>query len=134
VKLRTVIPARKAQEKAAAACAEGAPPKQSYLRVSVGLERGCSPGIPYVLEIWPAGHFSPVHNHGNAFGIVRILHGSIKSSPLNFMCVIPPRSDCFAWRERGCMGLQPLRPANNSICPSQGSVCHPCLLMYACPL
>ena len=58
-------------------CAPGAPPKQSYLRMSVGVPSGCSPGIPYVLEIWPSGHFSPVHNHGNAFGIVRILHGSV---------------------------------------------------------
>ena len=64
------------QEKAAR-CAPGVPAKQSYLRVSLGVPSGCSPGIPYVLEIWPSGHFSPVHNHGNAFGIVRILHGSI---------------------------------------------------------
>ncbi|BDA44750.1 hypothetical protein COCOBI_06-2280 [Coccomyxa sp. Obi] len=70
------------QEKAAR-CAPGVPPKQSYLRVSVGVPSGCSPGIPYVLEIWPSGHFSPVHNHGNAFGIVRILHGSITARTFN---------------------------------------------------
>ncbi len=34
-------------------------------------------GIPFVLEIWPAGHSSPIHNHGNAYGIVRMLHGDI---------------------------------------------------------
>lgn len=34
-------------------------------------------GIPFVLEIWPAGHNSPIHNHGNAYGIVRVLHGDI---------------------------------------------------------
>ncbi len=54
-------------------------PKQCYIRVSVGLPSGCSPGIPYVMEIWPPGHFSPIHNHGNSFGIVRMLHGSITS-------------------------------------------------------
>ncbi len=30
-----------------------------------------------MLEIWPAGHSSPIHNHGNAYGIVRMLHGDI---------------------------------------------------------
>ncbi|EIE21521.1 hypothetical protein COCSUDRAFT_56736 [Coccomyxa subellipsoidea C-169] len=70
------------REKAARCCA-GVPRRQSYLRVSVGVPCGCSPGIPYVLEIWPAGHFSPVHNHGNAFGIVRILHGSITARTYN---------------------------------------------------
>ncbi|CAL8469514.1 g9055 [Coccomyxa elongata] len=70
------------QEKAAQ-CALGVPAKQSYLRVSVGVPSGSSPGIPYVLEIWPSGHFSPVHNHGNAFGIVRILHGSITARTFN---------------------------------------------------
>ena len=63
----------------AARAGPGVPPKQCYIRVSVGLPSGCSPGIPYVLEIWPPGHFSPIHNHGNAFGIVRMLHGSITS-------------------------------------------------------
>jgi len=70
------------QEKAAR-CPAGTPAKQSYLRVSVGVPSGCSPGIPYVLELWPPGHFSPVHNHGNAFGIVRILHGSIIARTYN---------------------------------------------------
>ena len=55
-------------------------PRQCYVRVSVGLPCGTSPGIPYVMEIWPPGHFSPIHNHGNAFGVVRLLHGSISSA------------------------------------------------------
>ena len=75
------------QEKAARCCT-GAPRQQNYLRVSVGVPSGCSPGIPYVLEIWPAGHFSPVHNHGNAFGIVRMLHGSITGQALSLRCAV----------------------------------------------
>lgn len=66
----------------AARAGPGVSPRQCYIRVSVGLPSGCSPGIPYVLEIWPPGHFSPIHNHGNAFGVVRMLHGSITSECL----------------------------------------------------
>ena len=61
----------------AARAGPGVSPQQCYIRVSVGLPSGCSPGIPYVMEIWPPGHFSPIHNHGNSFGIVRMLHGSL---------------------------------------------------------
>jgi hypothetical protein len=79
----------------AARAGPGVPPKQCYIRVSVGLPSGCSPGIPYVLEIWPPGHFSPIHNHGNAFGIVRMLHGSITSErPLFPYPVTNPASVC----------------------------------------
>ncbi|KAK9805001.1 hypothetical protein WJX73_010927 [Symbiochloris irregularis] len=55
----------------------GGPSKQCYIRVGVSRCRGLSPGEPFVLEIWPSGHFSPVHNHGLAFGVTRVLHGSI---------------------------------------------------------
>ncbi|CAF4006107.1 unnamed protein product [Adineta steineri] len=32
---------------------------------------------PFIIEIWPPGHYSPVHNHKNAYGMFRVLHGSI---------------------------------------------------------
>jgi hypothetical protein len=51
--------------------------KETYLRITLGLNNGESPGIPYVMEIWPIGHYSPVHNHGGASAIIRILHGNI---------------------------------------------------------
>lgn len=44
-------------------------------------------GIPFVLEIWPAGHNSPIHNHGNAYGIVRMLHGDITGAPSLRLCL-----------------------------------------------
>lgn len=50
---------------------------QTYLRVTLGVNRGCSPGIPYVLEIWPMGHGSPIHNHGNSYAVIKVLHGSL---------------------------------------------------------
>ncbi|KAF8960766.1 hypothetical protein BDZ97DRAFT_1760419 [Flammula alnicola] len=38
---------------------------------------GNSPGIPYVLEIWPSGHSSPIHDHGDSFAVIKVLHGKI---------------------------------------------------------
>lgn len=53
---------------------------ETYLRITLGSNNGESPGIPYVLEIWPVGHYSPVHNHGASSAIIRVLHGSINVS------------------------------------------------------
>lgn len=54
-----------------------------YLRVTVGIDRGSSPGIPYVLEIWPPNSASPIHNHGNAYAVIKVLHGEIKVTIYN---------------------------------------------------
>ncbi|KAK5991267.1 hypothetical protein PT974_09547 [Cladobotryum mycophilum] len=51
--------------------------KQSYLRITIGDNLANSPGIPYVMEIWPPGHFSPIHDHGNASAVIKVLYGSI---------------------------------------------------------
>jgi predicted metal-dependent enzyme (double-stranded beta helix superfamily) len=29
------------------------------------------------MEIWPAGHRSPIHNHGGADAVIKVLHGEI---------------------------------------------------------
>ena len=50
---------------------------ETYLRVTLGMYRGNSPGIPYVLEIWPYKHYSPIHDHGNSYAIIKVVHGSI---------------------------------------------------------
>lgn len=34
--------------------------------------------ISYVMEIWPPGHKSPIHDHGNACAVIRVLSGSIR--------------------------------------------------------
>ena len=52
-------------------------PRETYLRVTLGRDRGNSPGIPYVLEIWPKDHGSPIHNHGNAYAVIKVLHGGL---------------------------------------------------------
>lgn len=51
--------------------------KETYLRITLGENNGESPGVPYVMEIWPVGHYSPVHSHAGADAIIRVLHGSI---------------------------------------------------------
>ena len=59
---------------AAKAAASGL--KIPYLRVAVAAPRRCAPGEPFVLELWPAGCASPVHSHGGACGVFRVLHGT----------------------------------------------------------
>jgi hypothetical protein len=59
---------------------------ETYLRITLGKNNGDSPGIPYVMEIWPVGHYSPVHNHGGSSAIIRVLNGSINVSLFPFLC------------------------------------------------
>ena len=58
-------------------------PAESYLRITMGCEIGKSPGHPYVLEIWPSGHSSPIHNHGNASAVIKVLHGTVNVNIFN---------------------------------------------------
>lgn len=74
------MPAAHAQAKEGK-CFAGSRRKQCYIRVAVSRSTGHSPGEPFVLEIWPAGHFSPIHSHGLAYGVTRILHGSLTCEP-----------------------------------------------------
>lgn len=50
---------------------------ETYLRITMGQNNGESPGSPYVLEIWPISHYSPVHSHAGANAIIRVLYGNI---------------------------------------------------------
>jgi len=59
---------------------------ETYLRITLGQNSGESPGIPYVMEIWPVGHYSPVHNHSEAHAIIRVLHGEINVSQFPYLC------------------------------------------------
>jgi hypothetical protein len=59
---------------------------ETYLRITLGQNNGESPGIPYVMEIWPVGHFSPIHSHANANAIIRVLWGQIHVSLYPFLC------------------------------------------------
>ncbi len=59
--------------------------KETYLRITLGENNGESPGIPYVMEIWPPSHYSPIHNHAGAHAVIRVLHGSINVSLFPFL-------------------------------------------------
>ena len=60
-------------------------PEETYLRITLGENNGESPGIPYVMEIWPPGHFSPIHNHGGSSAVIRVLSGAINASLFPFL-------------------------------------------------
>ena len=59
--------------------------RETYLRITLGHNNGESPGVPYVMEIWPAGHYSPVHSHGGAEAVIRVLHGDIQVELFPFL-------------------------------------------------
>jgi len=66
-------------------------PDETYLRITLGQNNGESPGIPYVMEIWPAGHFSPIHSHAGAEAVIRVLEGGINVSLFPFLSDgVPP--------------------------------------------
>jgi predicted metal-dependent enzyme (double-stranded beta helix superfamily) len=65
-------------------------PEETYLRITLGENNGESPGIPYVMEIWPPGHFSPIHNHGGSSAIIRVLSGAINVSLFAFLGAAAP--------------------------------------------
>jgi len=71
-------------------------PKETYLRITLNENNGESPGIPYVMEIWPPGHSSPVHNHAGSHAIIRVLHGAIQVRLFPYLCSdlsgVPPFS------------------------------------------
>jgi hypothetical protein len=60
-------------------------PKMTYLRITLGANQGESPGIPFVMEIWPSGNYSPIHNHGGSDAVIRVLHGEITVSLYAFL-------------------------------------------------
>jgi len=45
--------------------------------------QGNSPGVPFVVEIWPSKHKSPIHDHGEAYAVIKVLHGKINASYFN---------------------------------------------------
>ena len=64
--------------------------QETYLRITIGENNGESPGIPYVMEIWPPQHYSPIHNHGGANAIIRVLHGQINVSLYPYLDSVEP--------------------------------------------
>lgn len=69
-------------------------PEMTYLRITLGTNQGESPGIPFVMEIWPSGNYSPIHNHGGSDAVIRVLHGEINVSLYPFLA--PQQQTPFA--------------------------------------
>lgn len=63
----------------------GDDPNMTYLRITLGQNNGESPGMEYVMEIWPPGHYSPVHSHAGAHAIIKVLRGKIHVSLYSFL-------------------------------------------------
>jgi hypothetical protein len=59
---------------------------ETYLRITIGENNGESPGIPYVMEIWPVQHYSPIHSHSSSNAIIRVLHGKINVDLYPYLC------------------------------------------------
>lgn len=50
---------------------------KTFLKVTMEQNHGNSLFYPVVMEIWPAKHGSPIHNHGNSCAIIRVIHGGL---------------------------------------------------------
>ena len=96
--------------------------KETYLRITLGSNSGNSPGIPYVMEIWPPGHYSPIHDHGYSNAIIKVLHGEITVSLFPFLSqkhrepfgLVKFGKGDVAWITPECNQFHQLRNANVS--------------------
>ena len=86
---------------------------ETYLRITLGVNQGDSPGIPNVLEIWPPGHHSPIHNHGDANAIIRVLQGEIQVDL--YAMLSPKHTDPFATKTFNKHDVTWLSPGLNQI-------------------
>jgi len=90
-------------------------PLETYLRITLGQNNGESPGIPYVMEIWPVGHYSPIHNHGGSNAIIRVLHGSIHVSLYPFLCDQANTIEPFATKDFNKGDITWISPTLNQV-------------------
>lgn len=90
-------------------------PLETYLRITLGQNNGESPGIPYVMEIWPVGHYSPVHNHGGSNAIIRVLHGNIHVKLYPYLCDDNEGVEPFAESDFSVNDITWLSPTLNQV-------------------
>jgi len=95
---------------------------ETYLRITLGRNSGESPGIPYVMEIWPSSHYSPVHSHANSNAVIRVLHGSIHVSLFPFLGETQPfaeadfHKDEITWLSPELNQIHQLRNNTDEVC------------------
>ena len=97
--------------------------KETYLRITLGQNNGESPGVPYVMEIWPSSHFSPVHLHAGSEAIIRVLHGEINVDLYPYMQKdVPPFASCLfkkdeiTWIEPTLNQVHQLKNKSDDVC------------------
>lgn len=94
---------------------------ETYLRITLGENNGTSPGIPYVMEIWPAGHYSPIHSHANAEAIIKVLHGTINVTLFPFLggdsfASVDIMKDDMTWISPHLNQIHQLRNCESDVC------------------
>jgi hypothetical protein len=86
---------------------------ETYLRITLGQNNGESPGVPYVMEIWPPQHYSPVHNHGGSNAIIRVLNGNITVSLFPYLST--DNIDAFAKQDFSSGDITWINPNLNQV-------------------
>ncbi|MGL5888536.1 MAG: hypothetical protein ACRC3B_01545, partial [Bacteroidia bacterium] len=82
--------------------------KRIFLRITLGQNGGESPGIPYVMEVWPPGCYSTIHNHAGANALIRVLHGEIRVYLYAYLGIQQPfNPDGTVFREEDVTWISP---------------------------
>jgi len=95
---------------------------ETYLRITLGRNSGESPGIPYVMEIWPSNHYSPIHSHADSNAVIRVLHGSINVTLFPFLGATEPfgnadfDKDDITWLSPELNQIHQLRNNTGDVC------------------
>ena len=95
---------------------------ETYLRITLGRNSGESPGIPYVMEIWPSNNYSPIHSHADSNAVIRVLHGSINVTLFPFLGTTEPFSeadfekDDITWLSPELNQIHQLRNNTDDVC------------------
>jgi len=98
-------------------------PSETYLRITLGTNNGESPGVPYVMEIWPSGHFSPIHSHAGAEAVIRVLKGSIHVNLFPFLSPEAPSFGSADFVEGDVMWISPTLNQTHRLVNTSDNTC-----------
>ena len=113
---------KKLQEKSSEFNPDNPNINETYLRITLGRNSGESPGIPYVMEIWPSNNYSPIHSHADSNAVIRVLHGSINVTLFPFLGATEPfgnsdfDKDDITWLSPELNQIHQLRNNTDDVC------------------
>jgi hypothetical protein len=113
---------KKLQEKSSEFNPDNPNINETYLRITLGRNSGESPGIPYVMEIWPSNNYSPIHSHADSNAVIRVLHGSINVTLFPFLGATEPfgnsdfEKDDITWLSPELNQIHQLRNNTDDVC------------------